>query len=126
MLVRRLRAKPCVAIAYRREAYETRAGAPVRVTFDSGLRHRTARRGGAEATRSWSPTRVNRVVMEIKVHSLFPLWVRQLVQRFELEQRSIPKYLFAVEDAARDGLFSGILPGGLRALTVVHNSWRDH
>ncbi len=125
-LVRKLRATPCVAIAYRREAYESRFGVPVRITFDSQLRHRPARpRDRAEAF-GWMPTRVNKMILEIKFNSLFPGWVSRFVQRFELERRSIPKYLFALEDTAREGRIPGLTPASLNALTVLHNSWRNH
>jgi hypothetical protein len=96
-------AGPCIRVRYRREAYEAPAGEPLRITFDTDLEYATTQLTDLSQTRpSWTPTPVEGVVFEIKFSEHYPMWVADLIRGFELQRRSVPKYVLSLEHA-REG-----------------------
>jgi hypothetical protein len=92
--------RPVRHVRYLREAYESRGGEPVRVTFDRALEQAEGRDGELSPDGSrWRPLGLEGVVLELKFTGGFPLWMGALVARFELERRSISKYSLAMESA---------------------------
>ena len=94
------RARPCVHVRYRREAYEPAASEPVRITFDTEIEYAPVRdtsldTGGLH----WKRTPVNGVVFEVKFSERYPTWVADLVRRFGLKNCSVPKYVLSLENA---------------------------
>jgi len=90
-------AAPKLYVIYKREAYLGRQDRHARVTFDrqllgsgylSGQLLRVPPTGIAPAVRH--------VVLELKFDERFPHWMHQLVQRFQLERVSMPKYVECV------------------------------
>ena len=41
------------------------------------------------------------VVLEVKFTSTFPRWVADLIRRFDLQRRSVPKYVLCLSAEAR-------------------------
>lgn len=87
-----------VYVDYRRIAYVSRTADNTRVTFD---RHLVARQyspdrglvpGEAAAT-----VPVSGVVLELKYNGRAPRWMHDLVQTFNLQRRSFPKYVFCAD-----------------------------
>ena len=118
--LRRLGARPSMQIRYYREAWECRGHTPVRVTFDTDLQHALPVAGEAISPRTdWERTPLDGVILELKFTERRPPWLAALVQRFELDKQSIPKYVMSVDAAQASG--------NLRhhfARTAVCPSWR--
>ncbi len=110
-------ARPLLKVRYLREAYES-AAEPLRITFDTeiahalsldwNLLHEDGRWQATPLPRSNvllpGPHREDRaefVVFEIKFTDVFPSWVQDLVRRFELEPRSVPKYALSIDELFR-------------------------
>ncbi len=96
-----INAGPCIYVCYMREAYVSPNSDQVRVTFDRQLL-------GASFDRSMPlipPTEGvrpeignnDRVILELKFTDRFPLWMRELVQAFNLQRRSVPKYNMCIK-----------------------------
>ena len=90
----RIHADGQVFVAYRREAYVTANNNSLRLTFDRRLHG--ARYGGLGAL-SYNGDRVypdvGGVVLELKFTDRFPVWMRHLVRSFNLQRRSMAKYV---------------------------------
>jgi len=90
-------AKPVVRVGYMREAYESRTGDPVRVTFDTQLRHAVTFDDNLSHTEGdWLETPTEGVILEVKFTDRFPSWARDLAELFQLRQRAVPKYVMSV------------------------------
>ena len=102
LLSSRIQAGPVVLVRYRREAYDSVAGEPVRITFDRELCYRMTPRpeisldGG-----DWTSTDLGAVILEIKFTERFPLWINRMSQFFGLRRTSVPKYVLSIEHARR-------------------------
>jgi hypothetical protein len=42
-------------------------------------------------------------ILEVKFTNLYPSWVSKMVQEFQLERTSVPKYVMCIEEANRVG-----------------------
>ena len=90
-------AKPVVRVGYMREAYESKTGEPVRVTFDTHLRHAvTFDDTLSHSTGDWLKTPIEGVILEVKFTDRFPPWARDMAELFQLRQRAVPKYVMSV------------------------------
>ena len=88
---------PEVFICYEREAYIAENDDSVRVTFD---RYVTSERFVSR----FGPVRVNqasifpgRIILELKVKTLLPFWLHNMVKQFGMHYESISKYCGGVE-----------------------------
>jgi len=98
-------AGPAVYVCYMREAYVSPNSNQVRVTFDREL-------FGARFDRSQclippldgARPDVGGVILELKFTDRFPPWMRDLVQAFNLQRGSMPKYVDCIDTM-------GIRPG---------------
>jgi SPX domain protein involved in polyphosphate accumulation len=110
-------ARPLLKVRYLREAYES-PDEPVRFTFDTHVEHTLSLDWNLlHDDPRWEPTplplrnvveqgpagapRGNLVVFEIKFTDVFPSWVQDLVRRFDLEPRSVPKYALSMDELFR-------------------------
>jgi len=93
-LVNQIHARPKIHVAYRREAYELVDNNSVRVTFDREVRTKQET-GYSLATEMSDAADVfgNMVILELKFTNRYPLWFRELTQRFHLRQDSAAKYV---------------------------------
>lgn len=98
-------AGPAVYVSYMREAYVSPNSNQVRVTFDRQL-------FGSRFDRSkclFPPMdgvrpKIGGVILELKFTDRFPSWMRDLVQTFNLQRCSMPKYIDCID-------VMGIQPG---------------
>jgi SPX domain protein involved in polyphosphate accumulation len=116
MQMRSVGARPTARVVYEREAYESSAAEPVRVTFDTGLRFADTReyelaREGAGFLRQPGQD----VVLEVKFNDAFPGWVDRMISSFGLQRRSFSKYLLGLELLGGAPGHHGV-PGPLRRL----------
>ncbi len=103
-LMHAVSAGPVIRVKYRREAYESSGSEPLRITFDSNLSysltldHALSLNGG-----HWESIGAEATIMELKFSGTFPVWVRRLIDAFQLQKRSIPKYVMSIEQAQQRG-----------------------
>jgi SPX domain protein involved in polyphosphate accumulation len=103
-LLDRTAARPVVRVRYLREAYESLGGDPVRVTFDTRLHHSvTLDDNISHNGRGWSDARLEGVIFEIKFTDHFPSWAHELVSAFQLQRRSVSKYVMSISEALQRG-----------------------
>lgn len=99
--VLRWRVRPVMLVRYDREAYESNAGAPVRITFDRHLRRLSAVGGGVPVDSvPWDDVRWHHdptaLVLEVKFSGDAPSWIQQMVRNLEVRQRGHGKYVLCV------------------------------
>ena len=92
-------------VSYMREAYVTPDDNSLRVTFDRNLVTGLFE-GSLELARvrEWFRPRVGGVILEIKYTDRFPRWLGQMVRAFDLERRSVAKYVMCVQELRRRGV----------------------
>lgn len=109
-------AEPAAVVRYEREAYISRVEKYARVTFDTRLCGRAPsgwRVPVADGDGRWIPVDTPRrfalpfsgVILELKAEMAVPLWMTDIVRRFNLERAGFSKYaccLEAVDPFARD------------------------
>ncbi len=106
-----LAARPKMLIRYERQAYRSRIDPYVRISFDRHIRHqptgsydlsgapwRWASCGGIDLP-GWTG---EHVVMEFKFKHGAPIWLSDMIRRFELVRRGFSKYCLAVTRTLRD------------------------
>jgi hypothetical protein len=91
-----------VFVSYSREAYVTPNDNSVRVTFDHTLRG-TNFRGRIELPMDEKPVcpKIPGIILEIKFTDRFPNWMHLLVETFDLQRRSMAKYVACIMAGAR-------------------------
>jgi hypothetical protein len=98
--VARWATQPIVWVGYRREAYVGAFNPGIRITMDRDIACSPAAGRpvctcfGRERPPDtlWRRVENTRVILELKFNVAFPDWMRDLVQRFDLQQRSYSKY----------------------------------
>lgn len=96
-------ARPSLRVRYVREAYESPVDR-VRVTFDTELQHSiTTSPNISHNGPGWARTPIDGVILELKFTDQFPSWVRELIDRFQLQRTSIAKYVMSVDEASVGG-----------------------
>ena len=103
MMTSRLDCRPLIRVKYRREAYESAAEDSVRITFDSQLEQSVSIDDELSLSGDFSAVPARGVILEVKFTDRFPGWVRSMVDRFQLQRVSVPKYLMCVEGAVSEG-----------------------
>lgn len=97
-----------VFVSYRREAYVHPAAATLRVTFDRQLVGAPYREGDRLAvTSKFHRAAIAGVILELKYQGRFPGWMGRLVQTFDLQRRSVPKYVECFDVLPRACLQNG-------------------
>lgn len=110
---RRLEAKPVLRVKYMREAYESDAGDPVRITVDTDLCHAVSLDGALDhGPGRWVSTPVDGVIVEIKFTERFPTWVSDLVRMLALKQQPVPKYILSVDHMLMTGREASLAVAG--------------
>lgn len=109
-LVDRIGATPRVLVRYSREAYVSALEEPVRLTFDRQLCCVPCCTYRSDIWRDeclWYEVGDYPLIFELKFTNVFPGWVRRMVERFELRQRSVAKYVLCVKSLNRHGIVIG-------------------
>lgn len=100
----RCSARPVVRVRYSREAYESRAGDPVRLTLDTDLSHAvTLASELSHGSGRWVTTPVQGVILELKFSDNYPTWMNDLVQLLGVTQRPVPKYVMSIDHMMAEG-----------------------
>lgn len=82
-----------IYVSYAREAYVSPNSNSVRVTFDRRLFGTPHQQGaGLSMPEDGVRPNVGGVILELKFTDRFPEWIRELVQAFDLQRTSVPKY----------------------------------
>ena len=91
---------PVVTVMYDRVPFTCRADTQVRLTIDTNLYYCDQRGTSALfAQRVKVPVPLPGAILELKFDRLMPLWMRELVRRFDIRQQSISKYCYCVDAA---------------------------
>jgi hypothetical protein len=89
--------EPLVRVRYQREAYEA-PNEPLRITFDTELEHAPTRQSDFSSdSLAWKRTPLEGIVLEVKFTERYPLWVADMIRRFGLQRRSVPKYVLSLD-----------------------------
>ena len=109
----RLAARPAVYVSYLREAYEAAGPEPVRLTIDRALRNAPADREAPFAFdgKDWAPTPLDGVILELKYTDACPHWLEVMVETFQLDRRSVAKYVMCLESSLKRGHFGTAFHG---------------
>ena len=109
-LMRDTGCRPVLTIRYFREAWTSVRDTYARVTFDGGLCYRPVHNAidwRQDAVR-WRPCahvspelRPDGVILELKATEQVPIWMQDLVRRFDLNRRAVCKYALAIEAERR-------------------------
>jgi len=106
-------AKPLIKVRYMREAYESRAGDPLRITIDTELVHVPSFDDDlTHGLGRWVATPLDEQIVEIKFTERFPEWVSDAVRMFGLKQQAVPKYAMSVEHMLNHGRPSAMSVAG--------------
>lgn len=102
---RRTDARPALRLRYMREAWESRGGDPVRITFDSDLEHSLLSDPSlAESRPSWQSTPIDsHVILEVKFTDLRPSWLDRMLTGLQLDKVSVAKYALSIEEVLGSG-----------------------
>lgn len=103
--MREVHARPTVRVRYMREAYESRVGDPVRLTFDTDVQHCVTRGAdlGFGAPEDWTTTPTEGAIVELKFSDRCPGWATAIIDRLEMVRESIPKYVLSLDRALERG-----------------------
>ena len=100
-------AEPIMRVKYMREAYVSKNADPVRITFDDELKGSvTLDAKLSHEDGDWIPVPMQDTILELKFTNLYPSWVAKMVQEFQLDRTSIPKYVMCIEEAKSSGAMS--------------------
>ena len=93
-LAKKISARPAAYTSYQRMAFEPPHHHFYRVTFDRNIRAGEFKRELSIANMSaWPRVPIDGVVLELKFTDLFPDWMHELAQIFNLQRISVPKYV---------------------------------
>ncbi len=107
-----INASGMIYVSYTREAYVSPDSNSVRVTFDRHLYGTPHQRGeGLSYPADGTSPNVGGVILELKFTDRFPDWMRELVQAFDLQRTSCPKYNHCIKALGLH--LSGLGPGEL-------------
>jgi hypothetical protein len=94
----RLQADGVAFVDYRREAYVSNSAEGVRVTFDRQITgHCYQSACGLTPVGEPAAVMTRGVVLELKYNGRAPRWMHDLVTSFNLQRKSIPKYVLSVD-----------------------------
>ncbi|MEW6746898.1 MAG: polyphosphate polymerase domain-containing protein [Planctomycetota bacterium] len=96
-------ARPVLLVRYHREAYESRFRDRVRITLDRDLEYLPVRGPQLRVNGAgWQPTRwhpnPSTVILELKFNLTYPGWVAEMIRRFQLQRRSVAKYVLSMQE----------------------------
>jgi len=120
--VLKLNLTPVIKIIYEREAYFYKFNRQVRITIDTNLR--SCPTVGLETLYQEENTvysLINQAILEIKVPTDIPSWLRQVIGRQDLQLQALSKYIICLEDNSN---YQHRLQKSLRGLSRYHQ-FRD-
>jgi hypothetical protein len=95
-LANAIHAEPRIIVYFEREAWISQADDELRVTFD---REAAAAHWDRSLRPShWEDPRVKGIILELKFNNRFPLWMRELVQNWDLYRTHMGKYVHCMDN----------------------------
>ncbi len=91
---------PAAFILYEREAYLAENDDTVRITFDRSVMSQKFYSTFADPSIGWSSVFPGKIILEIKVRTLLPFWLHNMVKKLSLDYESISKYCFSIDRLA--------------------------
>ena len=89
---------PVVLIVYNREAYHSKFNSGVRITFDKSLRSEVCSSTNDLFSRNKSIySLTDYFIMEIKFIYGYPLWLKSIIEKLELQRCTISKYAICID-----------------------------
>ena len=98
---------PAAYICYDREAFFCREDPDLRITFDRNIRYRTTDISLLSAPSGKQLLAEGDSLMEIKAAESIPLWIVELLSRYQVRQVSFSKYGSAYVDILKGGNLAG-------------------
>lgn len=95
--------RPCVIAGYRRMALVARSDPGLRVTIDTDLRAQYATNFEVRESCAGPVLPRGHSILELKWRDGFPFWFHALVQKYNLRNAPLSKYVLAVDAATRRG-----------------------
>lgn len=99
-----INAKPTAYTSYQREAFVSPEDDSFRLTMDRHVLGGEWRNQFEADRENWTDAGINKVILELKFTHRFPLWLRDLTHRFQLQRTSVPKYVECVRVLRRSPL----------------------
>lgn len=94
----RIGAGTSIYVSYLREAYVSPGSDQVRMTFDRQLLgSRFDWTAGLTMPAQGNTPDLGGVILELKFTDRFPIWMREMAEAFDLQRRSVAKYVLCVE-----------------------------
>ncbi len=101
-LMIRTQAIPMMHVRYKRQAFNAADGSPIRVTFDRELVFKPAHELEFPINgQGWRDAHMKQTILEIKFTDRYPSWIKDLIQFFQLQKQSVPKYVISVRENNR-------------------------
>jgi hypothetical protein len=119
-LTNQISADGSLYVCYHREAFVSKRNNSLRVTFDRGVHGCPfERNNGLFVPRRGVNTTIRGVILEVKFTNQYPGWINEMVQHFELQRRSVPKYIECIDAAYYRRGFAGRRYDGVLARARV-------
>ncbi len=100
----RIKARPAAFTSYQREAYVSHGDDSFRLTLDRHVLGGPWRHRFFAERENWIDAEIGHVILELKFTHRFPIWMRELAHRFQLQRTSVPKYVECVRVMHRSPL----------------------
>ena len=97
--------RPKTLVQYFREGYQSRAHEEIRLTFDHQIRSSSSKELFPENI-IWHWQHLSEIVLEIKHKNKTPLWLNEIIQKFNLKVVSNSKYINSIEFSERNRIDS--------------------
>ncbi len=101
-------AVPRIIVYFEREAWIAPGDSELRVTFDREAA--AAHYDGELRPSRWYDPRVTGTILELKFNNRFPLWMRELVQNWDLYRTRMGKYVYCMDNVPRPARRMSIVP----------------
>jgi len=89
---------PVVLIVYNREAYYSKFNTELRITFDKNLRSKISTSTDDLFSRHKSVySLTDYFILEIKFIFGYPLWLKSIIEKLELQRRTVSKYAICID-----------------------------
>jgi SPX domain protein involved in polyphosphate accumulation len=119
-LTKEILADASLYVCYYREAFVSKANNTLRVTFDRDVRGCPYRLDDTLfAPAKGVATAIQGVILEIKFTNQYPGWINEMVRQFQIQRRSVPKYIECVDAALYRRGFEGMRIDGVLARARV-------
>jgi hypothetical protein len=119
-LSKQISADGSLYVCYHREAFVSKNNNSLRVTFDRAVH------GcpfdlykGLFAPTDGVDSGIPGVILEVKFTNQYPGWINGMVRQFQLQRRSVPKYIECIDAARRSRNFGGRRASGVLARAKV-------